>query len=137
MFRVIGAGTQPIDWRSAFFNLSKGLKVFISQNTLFKTRPMVGLVHALVAWGFTLYLVVNIVDVFYGFIPGFYFFPDHIIGKFYRVFVDFFTVMVLFGVIYFLIRRFIINDNRLTIDEPVMLNTEAEKGMRRDSLICL
>ena len=54
MFRVIGAGTQPIDWRSAFFNLSKGLKVFISQNTLFKTRPMVGLVHALVAWGFTL-----------------------------------------------------------------------------------
>ena len=127
MFRVIGAGTQPIDWRSAFFNLSKGLKVFISQNTLFKTRPMVGLVHALVAWGFTLYLVVNIVDVLYGFIPGFYFFPDHIIGKFYRVFVDFFTVMVLFGVIYFLIRRFIINDNRLTIDEPVMLNPEAQK----------
>ena len=61
---------------------------------------MVGLVHALVAWGFTLYLVVNIVDVLYGFIPGFYFFPDHIIGKFYRVFVYFFTVMVLFGVIF-------------------------------------
>ena len=41
----------------------------------------------------------------------------------------------LFGVIYFLIRRFIINDNRLTIDEPVMLNPEAQKGMHRDSLI--
>ena len=69
MFRVIGVGTQPIDWKTAFFNLSKGLKVFISQNTLFKSRPIVGFIHALVAWGFTLYLLVNIVDVLYGFIP--------------------------------------------------------------------
>ena len=135
MFRVIGVGTQPIDWKTAFFNLSKGLKVFISQNTLFKSRPIVGFIHALVAWGFTLYLLVNIVDVLYGFIPGFHFFPNHIIGKLYRVFVDFFTVTVLFGVIYFLIRRFIFNDNRLTINEPVMLSPEAEKGMRNDSLI--
>ena len=105
MFRAIGAGTQPIDWKGAMLNLSKGLKVFISQNTLFKTRPLVGFVHALVAWGFTLYLLVNVLDILYGFIPEFSFFPNHFIGNLYRAFVDFFSVVVLFGVIYFLIRK--------------------------------
>ena len=101
MFRAIGKGTQPINWKDSLLNFSKGLKVFISQNTLFKTRPVIGFIHALIAWGFTLYLIVNVVDILYGFIPGFHFFPNYLVGKIYRLFVDLFTVMVLFGVIYF------------------------------------
>ena len=135
MFRAIGKGVQPINWKDALFNFPKGVKVFISQETLFKTRPIIGFIHALVAWGFTLYLLVNIVDVLYGFIPGFHFFSNYLVGKLYRLFVDFFTVMVLIGVIYFLVRRFIFNDNRLIINQPVMLSEEARAGMRRDSLI--
>ena len=135
MFRAIGKGTQPINWKAVWSNYSKGLELFISQITLFKSRPVIGLVHAFVAWGFTLYLLVNVVDVLYGFIPGFHFFPDHFIGKAYRVFVDAFTVMVLIGVMYFLLRRFVLKDSRLNINEPVMLSPEAKKGMRMDSLI--
>ena len=135
MFKVIGVGSQQIDWKRALLNFPKGIEVFISQRTLFKTRPIIGFIHALVAWGFTLYLVVNIVDVLYGFIPGFHFFPNYFIGKVYRLFVDIFTVLVLLGVVYFLVRRFIFKDNRLVIDEPVMLNDLAKKGMRNDSLI--
>ena len=135
MFKAIGVGSQQIDWKRALLNFPKGLEVFISQRTLFKTRPVIGFIHALVAWGFTLYLVVNIVDVLYGFIPGFHFFPNYFIGKVYRLFVDIFTVLVLLGVVYFLVRRFIFKDNRLAINEPVMLNDLAKKGMRNDSLI--
>ena len=135
MFKAIGFGSQQIDWKRALLNFPKGLEVFISQRTLFKTRPVIGFIHALVAWGFTLYLVVNIVDVLYGFIPGFHFFPNYFIGKVYRLFVDIFTVLVLLGVVYFLVRRFIFKDNRLVINEPVMLNDLAKKGMRNDSLI--
>ena len=135
MFKAIGVGSQHIDWKRALLNFPKGLEVFISQRTLFKTRPVIGFIHALVAWGFTLYLVVNIVDVLYGFIPGFHFFPNYFIGKVYRLFVDIFTVLVLLGVVYFLVRRFIFKDNRLVINEPVMLNDLAKKGMRNDSLI--
>jgi len=135
MFKAIGVGSQQIDWKRALLNFPKGLEVFISQRTLFKTRPVIGFIHALVAWGFTLYLVVNIVDVLYGFIPGFHFFPNYFIGKVYRLFVDIFTVLVLLGVVYFLVRRFIFKDNRLVINEPVMLNDLARKGMRNDSLI--
>ena len=135
MFKAIGVGSQQINWKRALLNFPKGLEVFISQRTLFKTRPVIGFIHALVAWGFTLYLVVNIVDVLYGFIPGFHFFPNYFIGKVYRLFVDIFTVLVLLGVVYFLVRRFIFKDNRLVINEPVMLNDLAKKGMRNDSLI--
>ena len=135
MFKAIGVGSQQIDWKRTLLNFPKGIEVFISQRTLFKTRPVIGFIHALVAWGFTLYLVVNIVDVLYGFIPGFHFFPNYFIGKVYRLLVDIFTVLVLLGVVYFLVRRFIFKDNRLVINEPVMLNDLAKKGMRNDSLI--
>ncbi len=135
MFKAIGVGSQQIDWKRALLNFPKGLEVFISQRTMFKTRPVIGFIHALVAWGFTLYLIVNIVDVLYGFIPGFHFFPNYFIGKVYRLFVDIFTVLVLLGVVYFLVRRFIFKDNRLVINEPVMLNDLAKIGMRNDSLI--
>lgn len=135
MFKAIGVGSQQIDWKRALLNFPKGLEVFISQRTMFKTRPIIGFIHAIVAWGFTLYLVVNVVDVLYGFIPGFHFFPNYLIGKVYRLFVDIFTVLVLLGVVYFLVRRFIFKDYRLIINEPVMLNDRAKKGMRNDSLI--
>jgi len=135
MFKVIGVGTKSIDWKLVLLNWPKGLAAFIGQKTLFKTRPVVGFIHALVAWGFTFYLIVNVFDVLYGFIPGFHFFPNYIIGKAYRIFVDIFTVLVLFGVIYFLVRRFITKDYRLEINSPVMLSDEAKVGMKRDSLL--
>ena len=135
MFRVISLGTDPLNWKLIMKNWKIGLSVFFSQRTLFKTRTAVGIIHALVAWGFTLYLVVNIIDVFYGFIPGFKFFPENIIGYVYRFFVDIFSVLVLVGVLYFLIRRFILNDKKLTISKPVLLSDSAIKGMRFDSLL--
>ena len=87
------------------------------------------------AWGFTLYLAVNIIDVLYGFIPNFKFLPDNILGDMYRFFVDLFSVLVLIGVFYFLLRRFLFNDNRLISREPVMLSDKAKRGMFFDSLL--
>ena len=135
MFKVIQTGTIPIIWKDVLKNWKTGLTVFFSQNTLFKTRPFIGFVHALVAWGFTLYLIVNIVDVLYGFIPNFKFLPNNTIGDVYRLFVDIFSVLVLIGVLYFLVRRFFMKDDRLIIKQPVMISDKAQKGMRIDSFI--
>ena len=95
----------------------------------------IGIIHAFVAWGFSLYLIVNIVDVLYGFIPDFKFFPNHIVGDTYRLFVDIFSVLVLCGVFYFLIRRFLFRDQKLMIKKPVLLSEIAISGMRFDSLL--
>ena len=78
MFKIIDLGTKKIDWKAVLLNWPKGFSSFFGQNTLFKTRRIVGFIHALVAWGFTLYLLVNIMDILYGFIPGFKFFPNSI-----------------------------------------------------------
>ena len=135
MFKVILAGTNPIIWTDVIKNWNAGLIAFISQKTLFKTRPVVGFIHALVAWGFTLYLLVNIIDVLYGFIPNFKFLPNSITGDIYRLFVDTFSILVLLGVFYFLARRFIMQEDRLTIKDPVLLSDRAKAGMKFDSFI--
>ena len=135
MFKVVLAGTNPIIWTDIIKNWNAGLIAFISQKTLFKTRPVVGFIHALVAWGFTLYLLVNIIDVVYGFIPNFKFLPNSITGDIYRLFVDTFSILVLLGVFYFLARRFIMKEDRLTIKDPVLLSDRAKAGMKFDSFI--
>ena len=135
MFKIILGGTNPIIWTDVIKNWNAGLIAFISQKTLFKTRPVVGFIHALVAWGFTLYLLVNIIDVLYGFIPNFKFLPNSITGDIYRLFVDTFSILVLLGVFYFLARRFIIQEDRLTIKDPVLLSDRAKAGMKFDSFI--
>ena len=135
MFKIILAGTNPIIWTDVIKNWNAGLIALISQKTLFKTRPVVGFIHALVAWGFTLYLLVNIIDVLYGFIPNFKFLPNSITGDIYRLFVDTFSILVLLGVLYFLARRFIIQEDRLTIKDPVLLSDRAKAGMKFDSFI--
>ena len=135
MFKAIGRGSDPLDWKKIIKNWPKGLAVFISQKTLFKTRPIVGAIHAGVAWGFTLYLLVNIIDVMYGMIPGFHFFPNSFIGDLYRFFVDVFTMVVLFGVLLLLIRRFISKDQKLITNEPVLLSDAAKRGIKIDSLL--
>jgi len=135
MFKVIGRGSDAIDWKKTIKNWPKGLAVLISQKTLFKTRPAIGVIHAGVAWGFSLYILVNVIDVMYGMIPGFHFFPDHIVGDIYRFFVDIFSMIVIIGVVMFIVRRFITKDERLVTNEPVLLSESARKGIQRDSLI--
>lgn len=135
MFRIIARGTQKINWLNALRRWPTGLAVFLGQKTLFKTRPVVGAVHAAVAWGFTLYMAVNVVDIMYGMIPGFHFLPEHWLGTVYRLFVDIFSILVILGVAFFLFRRFIISDRKLSINKPVMLSETAEKGIKRDSLL--
>lgn len=135
MLIAIRLGSAPLDWKLILKNWRDGLWVFLSQKSLFKTRPIVGFIHAIVAWGFTLYLFVNIFDILYGFIPGFKFFPNHIIGHAYRLFIDIFSVLILFGVLYFISRRFVQNDEKLKINPPVLVSEIAKSGIKFDSLV--
>ncbi len=135
MFRLIGKGSQPLDWTRIWKAPGRGLLVFFSQKTLFKTRPIVGFLHALVAWGFTLYMLVNLVDIVEALSHGFEFLPQHWLGVVYRLFVDLFSVFVLIGVAFFLIRRFITGDTRLLTTGQVLMEGSTRRGIKRDSMI--
>lgn len=135
MFRIISKGTDPIDWKKTLMNIPQGIIILIGQRTLFNSRSLVGFIHAIVAWGFTLYLMVNIVDALEGIISNFRLFGDNFVGLTYNFFVDIFSALVLLGVLYFIIRRFIFDDKKLEISDSVYLSSEAKIGIKRDSLI--
>ncbi len=135
VFKSIAKGEKPIDWKATIKNLPRGLVVFFTQKTLFKTRSVIWFTHVLVAWGFIVYMLVNSFDFIEGLFPGFAFFPHSPIGFVYRLFVDVFSILVLVGITFFLIRRFIYGEKKLQIEDRVHLLPEVRKGIKKDSLI--
>ncbi|NQV40971.1 MAG: (Fe-S)-binding protein [Candidatus Marinimicrobia bacterium] len=134
MFKIIGRGANPIDWLASFKHIPSGILALFGK-PLFKTRPLVSIIHTGVSWGFILYMAVNFIDIMYGLFADFHFLPDSMAGNIYRLFVDIFSIIVLLGVLYFLFRRFIQNDPALHINDNVMLHKKARKGVFTDSAL--
>ncbi len=134
MFKIISRGAKPIDWKLIFKRIPQGILAFLG-TPLFKSRPFVTIIHTGVAWGFIFYMLVNFFDIIYGLVPGFHLLPDSLLGGLYRLFVDIFSLIVMLGVLYFLIRRFIQNDPDLHINDTVLVNEKARGGVYRDSAL--
>jgi len=134
MFKIISRGSNPIDWPGILKRIPSGILAFLGR-PLFKTRLFATVIHTGVAWGFILYMLVNLIDIIYGLVPGFHFLPDSLLGNLYRLFVDIFSIIVLLGVVYFLVRRFIQDDPALHIKDMVLLNEKARGGVYRDSAL--
>jgi Fe-S oxidoreductase len=114
----------------------RALRLYLTQQTTLKTRPLTSLLHVGVVWGFTFYFLVNLGDLLEGFIPDFVFLGTDALGVAYHFAADVLTVAVLVGVIYFLVRRFVLKDQQLTFSAPVLLHPGVKAGgIRRDSLI--
>ena len=102
---------------------------------IWKTRKVSDVFHAMIAWGFVFYFLVNFGDVLQGYFP-IRFLGDGIIGRAYRFLADVFSVAVIIGMIYFLVRRFVFDSPVLKYRENVLLVDKVKKGgIRRDSLI--
>ncbi len=131
MMKVIARGQGELGLKS----LSDGLTALLTLRPVFKTRLATSSFHAAVAWGFIFYVLVNTLDVLAGYFPAAH---DFIAGPamgWYRFLADIFSIGVLVGMVYFLLRRFAANSPLLTHHENVKLHPKAAKGMRRDSLI--
>ena len=110
----------------------------LSQRTVFRARPWVSLLHSFIFYGFSFYLLVNVIDGLNGYLPtalrarldfGF-------VGDLYRLASDVFTVLVLIGVAAMLLRRFATDDRRLEHNESTPLHEKVRAGaVRRDSLL--
>lgn len=113
----------------------QALAQWLSEGSMWKTRPITSVFHAMIAWGFTFYFLVNFGDVVQGFFP-ITFFGEGILGDLYRLLADLFTAAVLVGMLYFLLRRFVFASPALRYHENVRLVDAVQQGaIRRDSLI--
>jgi len=132
--RVIGRGEGALRWEGLPARVVRALDVFLTQRTVFRTRPIPSLLHAFVAWGFTYYVLINLVDVARGFVE-FEFLGGGAPGGIYRLLGDVLSVLTLLGVAYFLVRRFVAHAPALRFHENIRLHPAALPGLRRDSLI--
>jgi Fe-S oxidoreductase len=107
----------------------------ISFQPVFRFRPIPSLFHAMIGWGFLYFVFVNLADLLQGYIPGYTFLGTSLIGNLFRLGADISSILVLVGIIFMLLRRFIFRSKDLTARSDVLLNPKARSGILRDSAI--
>jgi len=135
VIKTIDRGVGKPDWKRV---PSRIKDVFVKTFFLvpvFRMRLLPSVFHAMVAWGFIYYFLVNLGDVLEGFIADFRLFGDGLVANIYRLGADVLTILALMGMVALLFRRFVIRPSSLTIRQETLLHPKARKGIRRDSLI--
>jgi Fe-S oxidoreductase len=151
---VMSLGAAYYGFRQAWLTINRGqgqltldrlprralraLWIYISQSTTLKTRTVSSLFHVGIVWGFTLYFLINFADLLEGFLIDFRFLgTEGVFSGVYRLGADVFSVAVLVGVVYFVLRRFLLpNKKELRFHDNVLLHPKVSAGgLTRDSLI--
>jgi Fe-S oxidoreductase len=135
MARIIGRGDGRLRLDQPVRRLAAGAVALITQGRILRHRRLVSLFHYAVAWGFLFYFLVNAIDALEGMIAGFAFPPAGWLGNLYLLAADVLTIGVLIGMVYLMLRRFVLGDRRLHYRENVRLLPSAARGIPRDSLV--
>src|SRR5688572_25215487 len=135
MARIVQRGQGKLNFEDLSHRLKSGLVALFNQGRIHRYRRVTSLFHYFIAWGFIYYLLVNLVDVAEGYLPGFQFLGETAAGGIFRLLADLLSVGVLVGMSYFLVRRFMVRDPALSYHDNVKLLPEVIPGIRRDSLI--
>jgi len=135
MIKIVARGQGELYLDNLPQRIWKGFTTLVTLRTVFKTRLVSSLFHAAIAWGFIWYFLVNTLDVLGAYIPAVHTFAQSSSMDIYRLLADVLSIGVLIGMIYFLIRRFVVHTPVLAHRENVKMHPKAEHGMRRDSLI--
>jgi len=143
MFLVIQRGNGRLHFNGILRRLWTALVEYFTQRTTLRTRPLTSLLHLGVVIGFTFYFLVNLIDLFIGFIPELENTLRNLTGlsggiyAAYRLFADVLSVLVLVGVAYFIVRRLYLPNKRdLQFNDNILLHPNVKSGaVNDDSLI--
>jgi len=133
--RIIARGHGRLDWgvlRQRLFSVPPRI---VSFQPLFRFRLLPSLFHALIGWGFLYYVIVNLGDLFEGYLPGFQFLGAGTIAHIYHLGADVFSIAVVTGMLALIFRRFVLKSGYLTARSDVLLHPKARFGILRDSAI--
>ncbi|MEJ2512067.1 MAG: hypothetical protein P8Y72_10785, partial [Anaerolineales bacterium] len=119
---VIGRGQGKPDWSQVPKRLLEVTAETLSLSPVWQVRPLASLLHAFVAWGFFLYVLVDIGDLLEGYIADFSFMGTGLVGDLYRFLADISSVAVLVGIIGLMLRRFVFKDPALKTRDSTLLH---------------
>ena len=132
VYRAIARGKPDDRFDDLPGRFRRALWIVVSQQSVFKTRPLVSFLHALIFYGFVFYFLVNFVDVLEGF------FALHARGGGWNAFnlaADLLTVAVLIGIVGMIVRRFFVRPKDFAFADNVPLREGVRAGILRDSSI--
>ena len=135
IIQTIGRGQGKPDWRNIPKKVPKVFIKIIILSPVFRTRRIVSTFHGLIAWGFLYYLLVNLADLLWGYIPDFHFLGEGIGSDVYRLGADILTVTIWLAMAAMLIRRFLLQSPAFFIRETIPLIPDVKRGIKRDSSI--
>ena len=130
VYKVIGRGKPDDRFNNLNARIRRALGIVFTQQSLFKARPLVSFLHALIFYGFVFYFAVNLVDVIDGF------FPFQTRGGAWNPFnlaADLLTAAILIGVVGLLIRRRLVRPGDFGYPANVPLQSGARAKILRDS----
>jgi len=132
VYRAIARGKPDARLDHLPERIRRALWIVLTQQSVFKKRPIVSFLHALIFYGFVFYFLVNLVDVLEGF------FGIHARGGVWNVFnlaADLLTTSVLTGIIGMLVRRWFVQPKDFDFAPNVPVQPEVRAGIFRDSTV--
>ncbi len=133
VYKAIRRGQPEDRFDNLPARLGRALWQTLTMQTVFKKRPWVSLLHALVFYGFVFYLLVNLVDVLEGLFP---FKARGSLWNGFNLVADFLTALILIGIVGLMLRRFS-GGGRKTFswNEKTPVHEKIRGGIPRDSAI--
>lgn len=130
VYRAIMRGKQDPRFDNLGKRIRRALWVVLTQQSVFKARPIVSLLHALIFYGFIFYFLVNLLDVIEGF------WGIHARGGAWSTFnliADLLTASVLIGITGMVLRRFFVRPKDFHFPANVPVQPQVRAGIFRDS----
>ncbi len=138
VMRIVGhiaSGQGKPDWSLIWKRMGDLIAKVVFFQPVFRLRPIPSILHGLIGWGFISFLLINLVDLIYGY-TGFRLLDNTgAFGDFYRLLADILGAALLIGILGMVIRRFIVRPKNLTTRESTLLHPKARFGIMRDSAI--
>jgi len=132
VYRAIARGKPDARFDDLPKRIRRALWILLSQQSVFKARPLISFFHALIFYGFVFYFLVNFVDVLEGF------FGLDARGGGWNLFnftADLLTLGVLTGIVAMLARRLLIRPKDFAFAENTPVEPQVRAGILRDSTL--
>ena len=132
VYRTILRGKPDARLDNLSQRIMSAVWIVLTQESVFKTRPVVSFLHSLIFYGFVFYFLVNVVDLFEGF---FVFEAKGGIWNPFNGVADVLTAAVLIGIVGMIVRRQIARPRDFSFASNVPLQPGVPSGILRDSAI--
>lgn len=132
VYRAIARGKPDARMDNLPERIRRALWIVLTQQSVFKKRPIVSFLHALIFYGFVFYFLVNLVDVIEGFLG------IHARGgawSFFNLAADLLTAGVLTGIIGMVLRRWFVQPKDFDFPANVPVQPQVRAGIFRDSTV--